>query len=60
MDHDHQLQRYSKPDEFLMEQLTESSIFFIRVAGDARGIIKHSLLIYLVGNLYSSVYTYAL
>ena len=48
MDHDRQLEYYStsdvKPVELLMEQLTEPSIVFTSVAGDARGrIMKHSL-----------------
>jgi len=41
MDNDSQLERYSlsdvKPVELLVEQLTESSIVFTSVAGDARG-----------------------
>ena len=45
--HGHQLERYSisdvKPLELLLEQLTEPSIVFTSVAGDARGSYKHSL-----------------
>jgi len=46
---DHQLEHYSiwdvKPNELLMEQLTETLIVykFACVAGDAHGSIKHSL-----------------
>ena len=47
IDHDHSIEHYSisdvKPVELLWEQLTEPSIVFSSVAGDARVDNKHSL-----------------